>query len=151
MSANQSLASTGNRSRLFFIDHMRVLLAVLVVLHHVAMVYGASIPFYYMEPPFTDPLAFLVFLIFALLNQSWFMGAFFLLAGYFAPGSYDRKGPGSFLTGKLVRLGIPLVLYYFVLNPIAEVGFWLMPSSLTGITNPLTWKVYPHMLGLGPV
>jgi peptidoglycan/LPS O-acetylase OafA/YrhL len=79
------------------------------------------------------------------------MGAFFLLAGYFAPGSYDRKGAGSFVKGKLLRLGVPLVLYFFVLNPIAKIGFWLMPASLTGITAPLSWKAYPNLVGLGPL
>ena len=50
-------ARTATAARLFFVDYWRVGLAILVVLHHVAMVYGASIPFYYMEPPLTDPLA----------------------------------------------------------------------------------------------
>ena len=77
--------------RLFFADHLRAALVILVVLHHVAMVYGGIQPFYYLEPPASLP-AFLVPLVFVLLNQGWFMGALFLLAGYFTPGSYDRKG-----------------------------------------------------------
>jgi glucan biosynthesis protein C len=89
--------------------------------------------------------------VFVLFNQAWFMGAFFLLAGYFTPGSFDRKGPTSFLKGRLVRLGIPLVVFYFVLNPISRIGWWLMPASLTGITTPLTWQAYPRLLGLGPL
>ncbi len=148
-------ASTRKIPRLFFIDHLRVFLIILVVLHHVAMVYGASSPFYYVEPPFTNPLAFLVLLVFALVNQSWFMGAFFLLAGYFTPGSFDRKGPGSFLKGRLLRFGVPLIIYTFILNPISELGTYLMPASLTGITEPLTWKIfqhiYPSLIGLGPL
>ena len=150
-------AATGKTSRLFFIDHLRAALVVLVVLHHVAMVYGAVLPlFYYLEPPFIspgviDPLAYLALLVFSLFNQSWFMGAFFLLAGYFTPGSFDRKGPGSFLKDKLLRLGIPLVVFYFVLSPISWLGLWLMPASLTGITTPPTWQAYPRFIGLGPL
>jgi glucan biosynthesis protein C len=145
-------AATGKTSRLFFIDHLRASLVILVVLHHVALVYGASVlTFYYFEPPFNDPLAFLVLLVFVLVNQAWFMGAFFLLAGYFTPGSYDRKGPGSFLKDRLLRLGIPLIIFVFVLSPISSIGYWLMPASLTGITTPLTWQVYPHLLGTGPM
>jgi glucan biosynthesis protein C len=145
-------AGTGRTSRLFFIDHLRAALVIFVVLHHVAVVYGAIVPsFYYIEPPFNDPLAGLVLLVFALFNQAWFMGAFFLLAGYFAPGSFDRKGPGSFLKGRLLRLGIPLILFIFVLSPISSIGYWLMPASLTGITTPLTWQAYPHLLGMGPM
>jgi hypothetical protein len=143
--------ATGKVSRLFFIDHLRVALAILVVLHHLALVYGGIPPFYYFEPPFTDPLAGLLALAFVLFNQAWFMGAFFLLAGYFTPGSYDRKGPGSFLKDRLLCLGIPIILFVFVLNPISSIGYYLMPTSLTGITTPLTWQAYPRLLGLGPL
>jgi hypothetical protein len=38
-----------------------------------------------------------------------------------------------------------------VLNPISSIGFFLMPASLTGNTTPLTWQVYPYLLGLGPL
>ena len=38
------------------------------------------------------------------------MGFFFLLAGYFTPASYERKGAGAFLTDRFVRLGIPLIM-----------------------------------------
>jgi hypothetical protein len=121
------------------------------MLHHVALVYGAGAPFYYVEPPVNNPLAFLVLLVFILVNQSWFMGAFFLISGYFTPGSFDRKGPGSFIKDRLLRLGIPLIIFYFVLSPISSIGYWQMPASLTGITTPLTWQAYPHLLGMGPL
>jgi ABC-type Na+ efflux pump permease subunit len=151
------LEATGKTSRLFYIDNLRAFLAILVVLHHVAMVYGAVLPmFYYMEPPFIapgviDPLAYLALLVFSLLNQGWFMGAFFLLAGYFTPGSFDRKGPATFLKDKLLRLGIPLVVFWFVLNPLSWLGLWLMPATLTGITTPPTWGAYLRFIGMGPL
>ncbi len=151
-----SQVAAGENSRLFFIDHWRAFLAILVVLHHVAIVYGASLQgYYYVEPPFTSPLAFVVLLVFALVNQAWFMGAFFLLAGYFTPGSFDRKGVASFLKGKLLRLGIPIVLFYFVLSPISFIGYFLMLPELTGNTSSLTWGsfwiMYPKFIGLGPL
>ena len=142
-------AASGGISRLFFIDHLRAALIILVVLHHAAMVYGAAGPFYYVEPPFAYPLTYLVLLMFALFNQAWFMGALFLIAGYFTPGSFERKGSGSFLKSRLVRLGIPLIIWIFVLSPISSIGYWQMPAELTGITNPLSWQVYPFLLGLG--
>ncbi|MFC2038920.1 acyltransferase family protein [Chloroflexota bacterium] len=138
-------------SRLLFIDNLRIGLITLVILHHVAVVYGAVAPFYYVEPPMTDPLAFLILLVFALVNQSWFMGAFFLLSGYFTPESYDRKELGSFVNDRLFRLGIPLLLFVFVLSPVSSIGFWQMPPELTGITNPLTWQAYPELIGIGPL
>ncbi len=138
-------------SRQFFADHLRSALVILVVLHHAALVYGAGAPFYYVEPPFTEPLAYIVLLAFALFNQGWFMGALFLIAGYFTPGSYERKGAGSFLKGRLVRLGIPLLVFYFVLSPLSSIGYWQMPPELTGITDPLSVFAYPFLLGLGPM
>ena len=136
-------------SRLFFIDHLRAALVILVVLHHVALVYGAGAPFYYVEPPFTAPLTFLVLLMFVLFNQAWFMGALYLIAGNFTPASFDRKGSRTFLKGRLVRLGIPLLFWIFIINPLSAIGYWQMPVELTGITDPLTWGAYPFLLGLG--
>jgi peptidoglycan/LPS O-acetylase OafA/YrhL len=152
LQASEATAATTKTARQFFLDHWRAGLAILVVLHHVALVYGASVQdFYYIEPPFTAPLAFLVLLVFVLFNQAWFMGAFFLLTGYFTPGSYDRKGAGTFLRSRLVRLGIPILLFYFVLSPLSATGYYLMPAELTGITTPISWQVYPYFLGLGPL
>lgn len=149
--------AAGKASRLFFIDHWRVALAILVVLHHVAMVYGAVLPlFYYMEPPFSSPgvidtVAYLALLVFSLFNQAWFVSAFFLLAGYFSPGSFDRKGAVSYLVDRLIRLGIPTVIFFLVLGPVSWYGLWLMPASLTGITTPPTWGTYLRFIGLGPM
>jgi glucan biosynthesis protein C len=143
----------GKTSRLFFVDHLRAALIILVVLHHLALVYGGIPPFYYLEPPTDDPLAGLLALVFVLFNQAWFMGAFFLIAGYFTPGSFDRKGPASFLKDRLLRLGIPLILFIFVLSPISNLGLYMMPASQGGIATPLTWQTFPYFsfLGLGPL
>jgi ABC-type multidrug transport system permease subunit len=150
------ISANGKSARLFFIDHWRAFLAILVVLHHISLVYGASLQgYYYVEPPFTNPQAFVWLLVYALVNQGWFMGAFFLIAGYFTPGSFERKGTGAFLKDKLLRLGIPILVFYFVLGPISFIGYYLMPVELTGITTQLSWesfwKAYPEFIGLGPV
>jgi peptidoglycan/LPS O-acetylase OafA/YrhL len=154
---NAPQAASGKPSRLFFIDHLRAALVILVVLHHLALVYGGIPPFYYYEPPdpTTDLLAGLVFLAFVLVNQAWFMGALFLIAGYFTPGSFDRKGPGSFLKARLLRLGIPLIVFIFVLSPISWLGLYLLPASQGGSAEPLTWQSfwqkYPELIGTGPL
>jgi peptidoglycan/LPS O-acetylase OafA/YrhL len=136
---------------LIFADNLRTALIILVVLHHLAVIYGANTPFYYVEPAYSDVLALWVLVIFQLLNQAYFMGFFFLLSGYFTPGSFERKGLTSFLKDRLIRLGIPLLVFAFVLNPIASIGIWQMPASLTGITTPLSWQEYPKLIGIGPL
>jgi glucan biosynthesis protein C len=138
-------------NRLAYLDHLRATLVALVVVHHVALIYGAIAPFYYLEPPFDDPLAYTVLGVFALTNQAWFMGTLFLLAGFFTPGSFDRRGASAFVRTRLIRLGIPLLVGMFVLIPLAAIGFFLMPASITGIDAPLTWAAYPELVGLGPL
>lgn len=135
-------------SRVLFLDNLRIGLIVLVVLHHVAMAYGAAgLAFYYVELPPTGFSKSL--LIFVLGNQAWFMGAFFLVAGYFTPGSFDRKGAGPFLGSRLLRLGVPLLFFALVLNPLVMTGGFFMPDYL----NPLTRETYRYMeyIRMGPM
>jgi Acyltransferase family len=148
---NAPVASDASAARLFFIDHLRVALIILVVLHHLAVIYAANTGFYYVEPPRDDLPAVVVLVFFELFNQAYFMGFFFLLSGYFTPGSFDRKGRRSFLKDRLLRLGIPLIVYMFVLNPIACIGIYHMPVELTGITTSFTWRHYPKLIDMGPL
>ena len=57
------------------------------------------------------------------------MGFLFFLAGYFVPGAFDRKGPARFLRDRAVRLGIPSLLYMFLIGPAAI-------YYLLGVKNP---------------
>lgn len=138
-------------ARLFFIDHLRTGLVILVVLHHLAIVYGEGISFWYVDPPQSESLFGFALVLFVLMNQAWFMGALFLLAGYFTPGSFDRKGPAVFLKGRLVRLGIPLLAWLFLLNPLSNIGLFLEPA--VWVAEPLTWQtfwqMYPAFIGMG--
>ncbi len=97
------------------IDHLRIGLTALVILHHTAIAYGGSGGWYWREEPNASQPALLMFNAF---NQSFFMGLFFLLAGYYTPASYERKGMAHFLIDRLWRLGVPLVIYFFVLAPL---------------------------------
>jgi glucan biosynthesis protein C len=137
--------------RILFADHLRAALVILVVLHHLAVIYAANTAFYYVEPAYTDRLALVVLVVFELINQAYFMGLFFLLSGYFTPASFERKGPARFLKDRLLRLGIPLLVFMFVLNPIAAMGINYVPATLTHITTPLTWQQYPTLIGIGPL
>ncbi|HRW46451.1 MAG TPA: acyltransferase family protein [Caldilinea sp.] len=139
--------------RLYFVDHLRAALVILVVVHHVAVVYGASAPYYYVDPPPGPSLASLILFVFVLFNQAWFMGALFLLAGYFTPAAYDRKGAPRFLKDRLLRLSIPLIFFMFVLGPITAIGLFLPPAPVIPIalTWENFWRVYPDLIGLGPL
>lgn len=104
-------------SKLFYIDNLKIFLTALVILHHTIIVYCAPGGWYYTEKT-TQMAAIVPSTIFVSLNQSFFMGFFFLLAGYFTAPSYDRKGGWQFLGDRILRLGIPLLFYSFVLSPL---------------------------------
>lgn len=104
-------------TRLVFIDNLRVLLTVLVIMHHLAITYGASGSWYFQDPA-GDEIASIFLSMLAGINQAFFMGFFFLISAYFTPASYERKGAGTFLRDRFLRLGIPLVVYGLVLHPI---------------------------------
>jgi hypothetical protein len=109
-----------------YLDDVRILLTVLVILHHIAASYGAPGLWYYAEPV-SGPGSLLAFTFLMAINQAFFMGFFFLLAGYFLPPSLERKGRPAFVRDRLLRLGVPLVVYFFLLNPLA---FWLAGSAV---------------------
>ena len=112
--------TTGCTPRQHYLDRLKVLLTALVVFHHAAITYGAAGDWFYREPAAGHTLAGAVLTLFCAVNQSFFMGLFFLLAGYLTPASLQRKGPARFLRERLVRLGVPLLCFGFLLGPMTE-------------------------------
>jgi glucans biosynthesis protein C len=104
-------------SRLWYIDNLRIFLISLVVLHHLSITYGAPGDWYYNETEAGFP-EIIPLLLFVLTNQSFFMGMFFFISAFFILPSLKRKGTGKFLKDRLIRLGFPLLLFYFILSPL---------------------------------
>jgi surface polysaccharide O-acyltransferase-like enzyme len=111
------LSATQQKSgKLSYINNIKIFLTLLVILHHACITYGASGGWYYKEA--TSRVGALIpMTLFVSVNQSFFMGFFFLLAGYFTYSSYYRKGTRQFVTDRLARLGIPLLFYSFIFSP----------------------------------
>jgi len=104
-------------TRLQYIDNIRILLITLVIMVHLSVTYGGVGTWYYKEGR-PDVISFAVLTMHNAISQSFFMGFFFLISGYFTPGSCDRKGFWRFLKDRFLRLGIPLLCYDFVINPL---------------------------------
>ena len=117
----------GARQRLSYIDNLRILLTVLVVVHHLIVGYGGSESHWYYNEPGTinNSVSWYILTFIWLLNQSFFMGFFFLLSSYFSPGSYDRKGRSIFIQERLRRLGIPILFYAIIANPVLNYIAWV--------------------------
>ena len=110
------------KSRIFYIDNLRIYLTILVILHHIAMGYGGSGGWFVNESDFyqINEATQIMFLLFNAINQSYFMAFFFLLAGYFIPRSLEKKGGSNYTKDRLIRLGIPLVAYVIFISPVTE-------------------------------
>ena len=119
------------RTRLSYLDNLRVVLTALVVLHHAAVTYSHIPLWYYYEAPHDDSATALD--VFLALNQAYFMGFFFLIAGYFTPGGLDRKGVGRFARDRLVRLGIPLLLFVIVVRRRRHPGVERVGAAVRGV------------------
>jgi glucan biosynthesis protein C len=105
--------------RMAFFDNLRLFLTVTLVAFHLAITYGAEGGWAYRERP-ADMVSTVALTLFVALTQAYFMGLFFLIAGYFTPGALDRKGTWVFLKDRLIRLGIPLVVYELLFSPFME-------------------------------
>lgn len=142
-------APRGAGERLVFVDALRVAVIVMVVAHHAAQPYGPTGGAW----PVADPANLEWLGSFFLVNAAFGMGLLFLLAGYFVPGSYDRKGRSRFLKDRWARIGQPLLFFalfvhvpamYFLDPSKPSVGGFIRSSYESG------WQtVYIHLWFLG--
>ncbi|MHA2304725.1 MAG: acyltransferase family protein [Candidatus Hodarchaeales archaeon] len=130
------------RPRLIFLDNIKLLFAILVIFQHVRVTYGGTGWWYYIESNPYDPFSFIFFLLVTSIGglfQASLMGLFFLMGGYLTPRSYDRKGVKLFWRERLIRLGIPLLLYIVLIHPIM-----VYILSALGV---YPWITYPTQQG----
>ncbi|UCF61153.1 MAG: acyltransferase family protein [Anaerolineaceae bacterium] len=144
--------ASSTRPRLFFIDNLRIVLITLVVLWHVAVTYGAPGTWPYQERQ-ADDITTILFTLFYAANGPYVLGFFFLISGYFAPGSFERKGTWPFIRDWIRRLGIPLVLYILVFDPLIIYG---IKSTIHGFQGSFWEYLGQHFrgyrtLGVGPM
>lgn len=89
----------------------------LVVNMHACVTYSHVGSWYVNEAPEPGLPVKLTFLFWQGHLQAFFMGLMFFLAGAFAHGACARRGPGGFVRERLLRLGVPALLYMVVLHP----------------------------------
>ncbi|WP_409292945.1 acyltransferase family protein [Peribacillus sp. SCS-37] len=108
------------KKRLYFLDNLKVMLTLLVVVHHVGQPYGGSNGFsYFISEGQTDLGRFFS------INAGFFMSLFFLVSAYFLPGSFRKKGVKPFLLDRFIRLGIPLLFGFLVIMPLLMYFYYL--------------------------
>ena len=104
--------------RLAYIDNLRVFCIVIVVLIHSAVTYSCIGSWYYTEPQPLSLFEQLFFFLFQSHAQGFSMSLFFFIAGYFIPASLERKGVKTFILDRIKRLGIPVLFYILLIQPL---------------------------------
>ena len=135
------------------IDNLRAVVIVLVVAFHAVIAYLAFLPnqpYPFDQPPFAwrsfpiiDSQRWFGFDLFCAWLDVFLMSFFFLLSGLFVWPSLKRKGAGAFLTGRVLRLGLPFAVVVALLMPLA-----LYPSYLQTASDPSPAAFWQHWLAL---
>jgi glucan biosynthesis protein C len=136
--------SPASPARLPWVDHLRTAMIVLVVNMHACVTYSHVGDWYMMSKIEPTMEAKVPFIVWQGMLQSFFMGLLFFLAGYFSAGSVARRGPGDFVRERLVRLGLPALLYMLAIHPfiLLVLNPWNYPFGPAG-------KFYGNYLASG--
>lgn len=146
----QALRAT---NRLLFIDNIRTALTIQVLLFHVMIIYAGTGSWFYEEGR-EDLVTGALGAWFVTVSQAYFMGLFLLISAYFVPGAYDRKGPARFLKNRLIRLGIPLAVYSWIIRPpLVYLYLRLIQSQRLSWWSYFPWEYFRTnaVIGSGPL
>ena len=140
MNANET--STAVRNRIHWLDNLRTITILLVVLYHIGGVYEAAglwASFWIVDDPNTISWVGIVGIMFDIMV----MPIMFFVSGYLTPNSLKNKTGWEFVKGKFKRLMIPWVIAVLTLIPLYKVIFLYsrgLPqehwSTYFHITNP---------------
>ena len=112
----------GPSQREHWADNLRVLVIAVVVVFHTAGAYAGAAPggtHWVYTAPSTSKVLTAAFSP-ALVLAPFALGPLFLVAGSFSARSLAHKGAGAFARTRLLRLGVPLIVYMFLIDRLAE-------------------------------
>ena len=117
-----SQTNPGTTTRIAFLDHIRYLMVLLVVVYHSVAAYSTVAPHWAVHDTH-----FLAADIVRELLDVFMMPVLFFVAGYFALPVLEKRGAWGFLNDKVKRLLIPWALVVLVVTPLV---FYDQPDQL---------------------
>ncbi|MGE5287831.1 MAG: acyltransferase family protein [Micromonosporaceae bacterium] len=109
-----------SRQRELWADNLRVLVVAGVIVVHTATGYLTGFADWYYDE-LTTSTVWSTLLSFPVAAGGLFgLGPLFLLAGWFSPRSLAHRGPGGFARSRLLRLGVPLLAFMLLVQPLAD-------------------------------
>jgi hypothetical protein len=126
------------QTRMHYLDNLRAVIIVCVVLFHGILPYSGICPWWYIIDPQKIPLA----VHFIILADPILMPVLFFISGLLAQPSYERNGASRFMAGKVKRLVVPLVLCTLLFSPIMPFLRMVQRSGETGIDAMGFWPFW---------
>ncbi len=133
MQVNSPVASAANVSvrtneaRMDFLDATRAFALVLGILFHAALSLNPVRPQWAVH----DVSMFRFMPHICAVCHSFRLETFFLISGFFSHRVFHRKGPRHFARSRLLRIGVPFVLGWFILHPVL-IGEWELGATVNG-------------------
>ena len=135
------------------LSNLRGVVIVIVLAFHSVLAYLASLPiapyafdvapYRWQATPIIDSQRWFGFDLFCAWQDVSLMSLMYLLSGLFVPASLARKGSRTFLSDRLLRIGVPLVLVVAMLMPIAY-----YPAYRVTAVDPSIEAYWQHWLAL---
>jgi hypothetical protein len=135
-------AQTAGKPRMAFVDNIRWTVIAMVVMVHAFCTYSGLGSWYYHESTSLDVVSQLVFYLYEIFSQAFFMGILFFVAAAFTTGAYDRKGFGRFVMDRFLRLGVPTLFFMFVIHPVSIFIREAGTGHGMGLQGSLSWYVH---------
>jgi Acyltransferase family len=138
--------------RVAYLDKLKLLMVAVIIAGHGALAYGSlesAWPYQDVQEVQLGKVSDLALSIVVIPAALFVMGLFFLISGLLTPGSVSRKGPRYFARDRLVRLGVPLVVWTLLIWPGA---IWTAHLAAGG--NHSFWWQVTHadpVLDTGPM
>ncbi|HEX3126242.1 MAG TPA: acyltransferase [Thermoanaerobaculia bacterium] len=154
------------------VGYLRAAITVMVVAHHAVLAYHPFVPApaasltagppWWQAFPVVDSQRWGAFALFTGFNDIFFMALMFFLSGLFVWNSLQRKGSGTFLKDRALRLGLPFVVGAALLAPLAYypaylqtggkglAGYWTQWRSLENWPAGPAWFLWV-LLAFGAV
>lgn len=123
-------------ARAHHLDNLRTCLTILVVYHHASIPNGGLGSFPYTSPHHPKSYLSPPLLVFNALNQSFFMGSFFFLSGVMSCEALRRKGRWEFWKSKVLKLGVPTLVYTLFAPPIISSIIGVLGGEAVVIDGP---------------
>lgn len=129
-----------------YLDQLRAILMLAGIPYHVGLVYASHATWIVASPDKSGVMTWII-----QFSHTFRMPAFFLIAGLFAMLIVRRRGPGTWLKGRLLRLGVPLATSLLVISPLMVMASAVasggpsnaLPGLLEAARNPSPiWTVH---------